>query len=447
MFVVFELVEGGAGGGEEGDGARRDISGGGVAFKIRKGAGEAFHMGDFEALGTFEGGGFLALFVVGLLLGCFEGVFQGRGGLADQKDGFQVGRGEAGAGPVGEIAVFFAAAGDEVKGFLKRLDARNGGFGGGRERVVKKLDAPSLADEFKTVRESFKALEGLFDDGAGDAEELGGQGGREHVFQVVGAAEGDVGQGGDRFTQEDDLVALERSRGSKGSFGCACLDPAAPVLFSLAKGLVRAGALVICVQNGDVLGFLVVEQRFFGAAVLFPGCVVIEVVTGDIEKNGQVWAFFEIFELKAGEFQDYEALRRELVQEGERRLTDVAAQVNVATVPHGGGRAGGFEHFVKEACGGAFAFGPGDAEYGARAVIEKITGEAGYEDACASGFLENWTGERDARGAKNQVKIAEVLKSCWSEAGFKVGREVFKVWIFVREAFVANRELVKAVSA
>jgi len=94
------------------------------------------------------------------------------------------------------------------------------------------------------------------------------------------------------------------------------------------------------------------------------------VVGLQLANDGDVGGLIEIPELETGHFVDHDGVGGEAVEDVDGWGADVADEIGSFVVS--------VEEGFDEGTGGAFAFGGGDADNRARAVVEKVFGDGGF---------------------------------------------------------------------
>ena len=108
----------------------------------------------------------------------------------------------------------------------------------------------------------------------------------------------------------------------------------------------------------------------FGSDIVGIIFVDVEMIGFDAKNDSNVRGFLEIPELEAGKFVNDDGICGEAVEDVEGRDADVADEMSV------------FFECVKNSfnkrAGGAFAFGAGNADDGAGAMVEKVFSDGGF---------------------------------------------------------------------
>lgn len=395
MFEAVELVEGGAGGGEEDGVAGLGFGGGGL-----EGVAQGFGVADGDV--GWERGGQLTLDLFG---GGTDGV-DGSGALAEEW------------GEGGIVAALVFAAEDEVDAAVEGEQGLLGGVDVGGLAVVVVINAADVADELQAVLDGLEGLHGLADGFGGDAGEACGGDGGEDVFDVVRAAQVDVGEGEDRFGcagfggEEDDAVAVDEG----ALFDAA--DAAEPEDLGVGLGGDHLGRFVFGVEDEEVGGGLVFGDASLGGGVVLEVAVAVQVVGCDVEHEGDVGVeAADGFELEGGDFEDVPGAGGAEFDEIDNGEADVATDEGL---PLGVG-----EDMAEQRGGGGFAIGAGDGD---DVSLERLGGEfelAQQRCAEAENLLDLRRGERDAGGEDDEVLAAEgehaVAAGFDHHAGFEEG--------------------------
>ncbi len=98
--------------------------------------------------------------------------------------------------------------------------------------------------------------------------------------------------------------------------------------------------------------------------------VNVQVVGLDLTDNGDMRGFFKVPKLETGHFINHNRGRFKLIEDFDRWRADVADKIGVF--------ARSVQQSFDERAGCAFAFGRGDADNGAGAVVEKVAGQGGF---------------------------------------------------------------------
>ena len=184
-----------------------------------------------------------------------------------------------------------------------------------------------------------------------------------------------------------------------GSLRNRVLDGEPIDLGGRARGGGGAGS-VVGVQHQAVLGGLRGKDALFGRAIVFKAAVAVEVVGGDVENDGDLWMKLHGgFELETGDFQNRPGVVGAVVDQGDDREADVAADQR--------GQAASLEDFAQQRGGGGLAVGAGD---GQRMALEKARGQLQLADDRQAEVLHlGQLGgvQRHAGADDNQILAAE----------------------------------------
>jgi len=130
----------------------------------------------------------------------------------------------------------------------------------------------------------------------------------------MGALEGDFFYGKNfsfcLAVAEEDLALADEDSG--GNFGAA----AEVQNWALGAAGQRVRSGIVGIEDAEIGCVLILENAGFGFDVGFEGAVAVEMIRRDIEDRRNEGAKrLDSFELKAGDFEDYERLGRGLVDQ------------------------------------------------------------------------------------------------------------------------------------
>src|SRR5690242_17635955 len=220
------------------------------------------------------------------------------------------------------IAALILAAENYKKPAGKSLESLDGGVHVGRLGVVEKTDSRNFRNKFETMLHAREAAHGASEIRSGDAGEKSGRCGGQHVFEVVLAAQADVGATEERnvfsLMSTNDLLALQTSAAGDA------LGPAEPEYLRSRRPMLGAGGIVGIDHRQIVLG-LVLENARLGPRVIFEGGMPVEVIRSEIQQNGDVRAkSLDQLELETAELRDRNCFVARLIHVSDQRRADVS---------------------------------------------------------------------------------------------------------------------------
>ena len=331
VLVIFKLVETCAGRRQQ-----YDVSLAGVCKRERHCAVQSAGLLDWEGRGLARGRGKL------------RGDFFGGG--ADQQNFARPAAQWLREGRV--VAAFVLTSHDYEQAAGKCCDGLQGGVDVGGLGVVEKFDAGDFGDEFEPVFDAREAAYARGNGGRLGAGKKSGAGRRQNIFEIVLAAQGDVGaleqEGRLTITAENKVVAVQASSGGDALQAAEPIYPRA-----LGSILVRRG--VVSIEQGGIAFQLIFEDARLGAAVGCERGVAIEVIGGEIEEHRDVGTkFIDGFELEAAHLRYRDAGGSGFGDAGDQRSSDIAGD--------DGGRSRGGENIADQRSDRGFAVRAGDGD-------------------------------------------------------------------------------------
>ena len=372
MLEIVELVEAGAGRGEQ-----DDVAGLGQGSGAGHGVGQGLDLFERKAVVELRGDLFA--------------------GGADQEHvpGARAQR----LAQRAEVAALVLAAqdddevtGESINGLEGRVDV--GGLG-----VVVVGDAADLGDEFQPVLDSLEAGHGGADFFRGHSQQPRRAHRRQDVLQVVLAFQADV------FAGEHAFAA-----GGVGEDYPAVFDvaahvqpplPAEPEALGADFGGELRGQAVVGVEDGEVVAALVAEEAGLGGHVVAHGGVAVEVVRREVEQRRHPRPETgDGLELEARDLDHVHRVVAGRVHQRDERRADVAADLRAS--------AGFTENLAEQRRGGGLAVRAGHRHHRA---AQEAPGELELGDdfdSLPAGLDEGGQLQRDAGAQDDEVGGEEV---------------------------------------
>ena len=165
------------------------------------------------------------------------------------------------------------------------------------------------------------------------------------------------------------------------------------------------GPGVVAAEDGHVGGGLEIQDARLGRGVSLHAAVAVEVVGRDVENGRHLRRAGHQFELEAGQLEDDQVARLDLVQMVDERQADVPAHPGLARRLDA--RLG---HAPNQAGGGGLAGRTGDAHHRAGDLVHEDLRVVGQRDAAALRFLQDGQAEGHPAGDADQVDAVQQLQ-------------------------------------